>query len=1635
MGLAKPLKGNSLDLDSANIGKLSLLDLNIPSTILQNLMSGLNLDNILITNSEIENTIIGKNGSNEGYFTKLTTTNDVLMFNIDKSKYISWDASNSIFTVDGSFSVIGCATVGNISICQNKISAINRGGDINIVPNGLGNIYLTGPIQNIVHSQGNYITNLENGNINFLSSDYILFNSSYGFYQLDTFSDQMLTTTNGDISLTTETNLSKKLIDIIQNSGGNTLVSTISVSNIKNGDTITISGTNGVPNMDGIYKVTNIVNKNSFEISTGNTFGGIITNSTVGNILKTPSNNINLNASVYVKIPSDIKLIFGNTTNNIYGNEGGLLINSYKDILYNLSGKIKIPKNVDIQLGTSSNTNINFDGNNLNINSTGGNIKLSSSNGNFNIKNVYIKDQTPLIANYIQTNNDITDRGIQFLYYDSTHGESLGWFGYKKSTGAFTFLINATNSNNVITGTPGDFNIGSINVGNIILNPGGIINANCGKLINIQLINGCNGTVNINGSNNVNISTSKLALISGEIYIPNNTSVLMGTTGSLIKENTSGNLLLTSSRNIFLNTQTNGNIIIQPNVLLCLDGTTSGNQNIHSNTENNLILNSKKSIYLTTTGGNIIIPNSNSITSSCLQFGETSISNIIYGSTNGIYINSNNNSIGTINLIATSNVNINSNIGNLILETLAGDINLLSSKGNIHMYQGSRLVFGITDTGNSIRSDTIGNLIINGNSIETGIIKIKNTSNIMLTATKSINIPTNTILNLATDNSKNIVTDTNGNFNINNNNTNGNINITALNTSIINTLGKTIISNNNTNINSNIFTLTGSIGNLNTINLNIANQIPLIANYIQTSTDFTDRGIQYNYWASNMSSASLGWFGVKQNTKEFTYYETAVNNNNIISGTLGSFLLGNINVGDNIVFLTTGNIDMTCGTISNLNTIIGCHGTININSSNNANINATNIMLNSGINNIGTVGLPYNSPLSFGNTRNSIIVTSNGNMIINANGGSGTLILNSNVQINGTTDNVYSTITNYQDPIISIGGVTGPVINDLKDRGIEFKWNNGDNLQTGFFGFKNSTERFVFYSQDTNTNEIISGTLGNVQFGNGYYNNLDVNCGQVNNVSILTGCSLLGLNIISPNNINLSTNNIIISNGSKLGFGNTSNSISGINNTLNIVSQLNTNIISKSGGIILNTNTTGSGFTQISKNSPMYFGELIDMNFLVRNTIGDFIIENSTGNIYLNPVTNISNSSSGLVVIPSNSTLAFSNTSTSITGDGNILTINGYSVNINSTGPITLNGNVNIIGTISAVSTNISNSQYILPLGTEEILIGSNIENGNTGNINITTTTNHYLKIGDKISIKNSDSIPVIDGNFIINSIISPTIFSILHNSISTKGTSAFISGVLVTYQGKDIGLEFNYWNNTTGNGVTSGSEYFVTGALVRQSTTGNLAFYTNATISNNVITNGLLGNIQINKVFTNKISGFSLDGPLVGNTFIIAGSNFQIAGGNIDNTIIGQTIAQSGRFTNLSSTISTNLQNTTLQGTLNYSIERYTLSSLLPNRNPSVSTIISYVSVNGVTFIATGTMISNNNISDGFVKKIVISSMGNNCQYQLSFLSGKLITPNPLNRALPTKITFKRTGQSCELMWDALLSSWILQNGNVYIS
>ena len=95
----------------------------------------------------------------------------------------------------------------------------------------------------------------------------------------------------------------------------------------------------------------------------------------------------------------------------------------------------------------------------------------------------------------------------------------------------------------------------------------------------------------------------------------------------------------------------------------------------------------------------------------------------------------------------------------------------------------------------------------------------------------------------------------------------------------------------------------------------------------------------------------------------------------------------------------------------------------------------------------------------------------------------GAVVVGGDLTVNGTTTTVNSTTVTIDDPIFTLGGDSAPGSDDNKDRGIEFRYHNGSAAKVGFFGFDDSTSKFTFIADATNSSEVFSGSAGNVAFG------------------------------------------------------------------------------------------------------------------------------------------------------------------------------------------------------------------------------------------------------------------------------------------------------------------------------------------------------------------------------------------------------------------------------------------------------------------------------------------------------------------------------------------------------------------------
>lgn len=98
------------------------------------------------------------------------------------------------------------------------------------------------------------------------------------------------------------------------------------------------------------------------------------------------------------------------------------------------------------------------------------------------------------------------------------------------------------------------------------------------------------------------------------------------------------------------------------------------------------------------------------------------------------------------------------------------------------------------------------------------------------------------------------------------------------------------------------------------------------------------------------------------------------------------------------------------------------------------------------------------------------------------NDNGGLLVIKGNLQVDGTTTTVNSTQVTIDDPVFTLGGDTAPVANDNLDRGIIYRWYD-TSANIGYFGLDNSAQEFIFVPNATDTSSVITGTLGDVAFG------------------------------------------------------------------------------------------------------------------------------------------------------------------------------------------------------------------------------------------------------------------------------------------------------------------------------------------------------------------------------------------------------------------------------------------------------------------------------------------------------------------------------------------------------------------------
>lgn len=511
----KPLSGlASLNPSlTASVADSVISDINSGNTV---------FTNVTITGGQIDGAIIGNNNAVILNATTITsgtpgTGYSVCFYGNIIGDSACWLPNSGTWNIQGDLTVRDISDLGNIRISTNTIRATNTNGNINLNPNGTGILTINSGINNQTLS----------GNI--------IFNSSNGYYQvnsnintLTSNSNTNINSINGNINLTTGTESPINFnISFISTGTTSVTITTSSPSNFVIGQIIHISNSNSTPNINGNFIVTTIISSVSFTISVETPVTSIGTSGFVR-----ADNSIYLNSNDSIFIPTNVPIVFGNN---------------------------------------SANSSIIFDGTNTNIDSQNtiinGNLTVNGITTSIESSVVTIDDPVfNLGGTETYTISDSMDRGISFHYYNA--GNKIGFFGRNNITGCFTYIPDATEINNVYTGTPGCANFGALTVSSINIQ-GGIID-------NISTLNTCN----IFCSNNLTITgTTSTTFTTPNATFTSNVNVNGILTVNTITSST-GNLNINSSSSITFTTPNanfTGNVNVNNGTLSVNNLSVSGN--------------------------------------------------------------------------------------------------------------------------------------------------------------------------------------------------------------------------------------------------------------------------------------------------------------------------------------------------------------------------------------------------------------------------------------------------------------------------------------------------------------------------------------------------------------------------------------------------------------------------------------------------------------------------------------------------------------------------------------------------------------------------------------------------------------------------------------------------------------------------------------------------------------------------------------------------------------------------------------------------------------------------------------------------------------------------------------------------
>ena len=335
--------------------------------------------------------------------------------------------------------------------------------------------------------------------------------------------------------------------------------------------------------------------------------------------------------------------------------------------------------------------------------------------------------------------------------------------------------------------------------------------------------------------------------------------------------------------------------------------------------------------------------------------------------------------------------------------------------------------------------------------------------------------------------------------------------------------------------------------------------------------------------------------------------------------------------------------------------------------------------------------LSANSTVNFTATTASTGTGTGALIVAGGVGIGGTLNVGGDVNVTGSLSLgggqtvIESTTITVEDPTLTLGG--NPQSDDNKDRGIEFKWHTGTAQKTGFFGFDDSTGKFVFIPEATAVADVYSGTTGTILAsleGNLTSSSVTITGGSINSTPI---------------------GNTTPSSGAFTTLSTSGNATFGDDATADTVSFANARIASALVPSTDDTRDLGSSSLQWRN---LYIDGTANIDSLVADTV-----DINAGNIDNTAIGSTTRSSGAFTSLAANAAVAFTaNTASTSTTTGTAVITGGLGVSgAIHAGSIT-SGSVSFSGAISLSPANANVT--ISPTGTGTV----NMAPATTGTIN-----------------------------------------------------------------------------------------------------------------------------------------------------------------------------------------------------------------------------------------------------------------------------------------------------------------------------